>query len=111
MRPFDIRAAGIRLQVSPHAQWRAAERFGICTIEEIEDEVADAFRAGRVSGRAPLTVRTRPVADSLYCQTADGLRIYIVKVNRDGSDLVVLTVVPPLAVPVNPVRLSGREHA
>lgn len=94
---FDLRATGVRVDVSAHAQWRAAERFGICTAERIESDVYDAFAAGRVSTQKPPGVLNATDPDALYAWTPSGRRVYVVKINRftEGTTFQVLTVLRP----------------
>lgn len=94
---FDLPGNGVSVDVSAHAQWRAAERFRICHAEQIETEVCEAFAAGRVSTEKPPGVLNATDPEALYAWTPSGNRVYVVKVNRftAGTTFAVLTVLRP----------------
>ena len=82
-----------RIYVTPHAQWRAAERFPWFDTAVIEDEVREALKARRVTtDRFALGLARFSDPASLYVWEASGERIYAIKVNeRDEHEWVVTT--------------------
>lgn len=83
------------LLVTQHAVWRAAERFPGFDPLFIEVEIREAFRASRVSALKPPGVLNPQDPNALYAWTADGLRVYILKVNRydEARSFVVTTTI------------------
>lgn len=84
----------IRIYVTDHARWRAAERFRYFDTVVIEAEVREALVAGRVgTDRRPLGLARQDAAEAaLFVWTPDGERIYALKVNRnDEAEWIVTT--------------------
>ncbi len=80
-------AARVPLAVLDHAMWRAAERFPGFRTETIEDEVREALAAGRVTiDRGPLGLHPKSDPTCLYVWTADGDRIYAMRVDALAPD-------------------------
>ena len=69
------------VDVSDHALWRAAERFGSFGADIIEAEVRAAIRAGRVSHdrRDAGLSAGWATTDDRFVWTIDGLRVYAVR--------------------------------
>lgn len=71
----------MRVDVSDHALWRAAERFGSFGADAIEAEVRDAIRTGRISHDrrvAGLTAGWASTHDR-FVWTDDGVRVYAIR--------------------------------
>jgi len=79
--------ADMKVIVTDHAMWRAAERFPWFDTVLIEEEVRDALRAGRASGSKPNGYAVSE--SSLYVWTEDEKRLYTLRVT--GSVFVVTT--------------------
>lgn len=101
MTAIDIAEFGIEVKVSEHALWRGCERFRLCTSEAIAADVLACFRAGGVTTRPPRGVTSALDAEALYCRSADGGRVYVVKIDRysGGANFVVLTCIRPQGAP------------
>lgn len=86
-------ASEMRLYVTDHARWRAAERFPRFDTVTIEDEVRAALAAGRVgTDRFALGLARVLHTASLYVWTEDAERIYALRVNRrDEEEWIVTT--------------------
>ena len=84
----------IAVRVSRHARIRGAERFGLAHPLEIEAEVQEAFRAGRVSPAKPAGVRGREYVDVLYATTEEEDHVYIISLDKVEEGFVVVTVLP-----------------
>lgn len=85
-------ARTMTIVVTDHAMWRAAERFRRFDTAAIEGEVRRALAAGRVSTeRGPLGLEPHSDPASLYVWTANGERVYALKVHRDDPTIWVVT--------------------
>lgn len=89
-----------QIEVSEHAYWRAAERFPGFLTETIEAEVALALAAGRVSATVPPPgIEPRIEYEGMWVWTADGRRVYAIRVHKNGGEsFVVVTVLKPRLV-------------
>lgn len=83
-------SAAMKITVTEHAMWRAAERFRFFDTARIEDEVRDALAGGRFSiERGHLGLHHIPDPKSFYVWTADKRRVYAIR--HDPDCLVVTT--------------------
>ena len=71
----------MRLDVSDHAMWRAAERFPGFDVALIDREVRDAIKARRISHDRRVAGLTAgwSSTDDRFCWTEDGERVYAVR--------------------------------
>ncbi len=96
----------VRIFVSDHAMWRAAERFPWFDTVLIEKEVREALAAGRiVTDRRLLGLAAGSLPESLYVATPGGERVYAVRFDRDGHDRFVVTTTMR---PERPIRQEER---
>lgn len=81
----------IRVVVTEHAMWRAAERFPWFDTVTIGDEVIEALREGRLSVEKPPHVSGNRCDEGVYVWTPDGRRIYVVRNGNDDCFVVITT--------------------
>lgn len=89
----------IRIHVSTHAVWRAYDRFPGFDPLDIEPEIREAFRSGRVSPRKPAGVLNDDDPGCLYAWTADGHRVYVLTVHANGMSIAVKTAIKTTLAP------------
>jgi len=79
----SISTDGIRIGVTDHAMWRAAERFPRFDTALIEGEVRAALQEGRVARTKP-PAGFSPYREGLYAWTPDVLRCYVLEGHADA---------------------------
>ena len=83
----SISTDGIRIGVTDHAMWRAAERFPRFDTALIEGEVRAALQEGRVARTKP-PAGFSPWREGLYVWTPDEQRCYVLEGYPNGFTVI-----------------------
>ena len=84
MNAFPI-PDSMEILVTDHAMWQAAIRFRGFDTVQIEKEIRDAARAGRLSPERPACLHPKQHHDNLYAITPCGQRVYAIAVDREQA--------------------------